>query len=322
MRRHVKRIPDDNEVEIEYVDLDQVLSNYIDEFMVKKQKNQKTLTKHLVKFFSEQEGIFSTDEIFSVWQNVIPQDNLISPFVSYPGKLTFLRAFLFALTTQNNSFDISNKNFLKGASRFGIDSPYPWISKKLYLYGNEINLAEMLKDKITNLEEAQQAILAHQTNVVGSNVVVRQPVVRNIQVGIQNLKMIDGKKKLLSKQTTKMTPKQKNSSVKFGVLNINTDAPTKDNGNSSAVGMSSVLSTGKQDGTPTKNVKVVVPSFGTCSALFSQHFSILRELKKKIEKYKNMYEEQRDEDNSWNWLENVMKVLDTALAFLNFPIQA
>lgn len=66
MRRHVKRIPDDNEVEIEYVDLDQVLSNYIDEFMAKKQKNQKTLTKHLVKFFSEQEGIFSTDEIFSV----------------------------------------------------------------------------------------------------------------------------------------------------------------------------------------------------------------------------------------------------------------
>jgi len=55
--------------------------------------------------------------------------------------------------------------------------------------------------------------------------------------------------------------------------------------------------------------------------LFSQHFSILRELKKKIEKYKNLFEEQRDEDNSWNCLDNIMKVLDTALAFLNFPIQ-
>ena len=129
MRRHVKRIPDDNEVEIEYIDLDQVLSNYIDEFMAKKQKNQKTLTKHFVKYFQEQEGIFNTDEIFSVWKNIIPQENLISPFVSYPGELTFLRSFLFALTTQNNSFDISNKNFLKGVSRFGIDSPYPWVSK-------------------------------------------------------------------------------------------------------------------------------------------------------------------------------------------------
>ena len=193
MRRHVKRIPDDNEVEIEYIDLDQVLSNYIDEFMAKKQKNQKTLTKHFVKYFQEQEGIFNTDEIFSVWKNIIPQENLISPFVSYPGELTFLRSFLFALTTQNNSFDISNKNFLKGVSRFGIDSPYPWVSKKLYLYGNEINIAEILKEKITTLEEAQQAILAHQTNVIGSNVVIRQPAVRNIQVGIQNLKMIDGK---------------------------------------------------------------------------------------------------------------------------------
>ena len=65
--------------------------------------------------------------------------------------------------------------------------------KKLYLYGNEINIAEILKEKITTLEEAQQAILAHQTNVIGSNVVIRQPTVRNIQVGIQNLKMIDGK---------------------------------------------------------------------------------------------------------------------------------
>jgi len=47
----------------------------------------------------------------------------------------------------------------------------------------------------------------------------------------------------------------------------------------------------------------------------------LRELKKKIEKYKNLFEEQKDEENSWNCLENVMKVLDTTLAFLNFPIQ-
>ena len=31
------------------------------------------------------------------------------------------------------------------------------------------------------------------------------------------------------------------------------------------------------------NKKIIVPSFSTTSALFSQHFSILRDLKKKIE---------------------------------------
>lgn len=299
MRRYVKRIPDENDIEVEYIDLDQVLSNYLEEFMARKQKNQKTITKSFVKFFQEQEGIFNTDEIFSVCNSVIPQENLISPHVSYPGECTFLRAFLFALTTQNNSFDISNKNFLKGVGRFGIDSPYPCISKKLYLYGNEINVAELIRDKVTTLEEAQQAILAHQTNVIGSNVVVRQPPVRSVVVGIQNLKMIEGKNKKISKQTTKITPK-KRMSGQFGVLNINSDSQPKENNNTSIVGMSSVISGGKQEGTPVKNVKVVVPSFGTCSALFSQHFSILRELKKKIEKYKNMFEEQRDDENSWN----------------------
>jgi len=144
IRRHVKRLPEEmgkndgikptaiqlaqqteigrnnqilsnfNFCYLEYVDVDQVLSGYLDEYMAKKQKNQKLLTKHFVKFFQEQEGIFNTDEINSVCNNVIPETNPISKFVNYPGELTFLRSFLFALTSQNNSFDISNKTFLKG----------------------------------------------------------------------------------------------------------------------------------------------------------------------------------------------------------------
>jgi hypothetical protein len=115
--------------------------------MTKKQKNQKTLTKHFVKFFQEQEGIFNTDEIINVCGHIVPKENPVSQFVRYPTDITFLRSFLFALTSQNNSFDISNKTFLKGCSRFGIDSPYPSIGTKLYLYGNDINLADLVKDK-------------------------------------------------------------------------------------------------------------------------------------------------------------------------------
>ena len=322
MRRHVKRIPDENEVEIEYIDLDQVLSNYMEEYVNKKQKNQKTITKHFVKFFQEQEGIFNTDEIRTVCSHVIPKENTVSSFVKYPDEISFLRAFLFALTTQNNSFDISNKNFQKGVSKFGIDSPYPCIAKKLYLYGNDFNIAEMIKDKINSLEEANQMVLAHQTNVVGTNVVQRQQQNKNVVIGIHNMKMLDAKKRQ-TKSMVKGAPKTKGSSVKFNVLNPQNDTQNKDAGNTSGMGMSSVMSGGRRDSTtPSKNVRVVVPSFSTCSALFSQHFSILRELKKKIQKYKNMYEEQRDEENSWNCLENVMKVLDTALAFLNSPIQS
>lgn len=35
--------------------------------------------------------------------------------------------------------------------------------------------------------------------------------------------------------------------------------------------------------------KIIIPSFSTTSALFSQHFSILRDLKKRIEGLKQAY---------------------------------
>ena len=104
MKRYIKRIPDENEIEIEYLDLDIILNNYIDEFQAKKQKNQKTMTKLFAKYFQEQEGVFNTDEIFDVWNSVIPQENLLSPLVAYPGELSFIRAFLNALMSQNNTF--------------------------------------------------------------------------------------------------------------------------------------------------------------------------------------------------------------------------
>jgi hypothetical protein len=198
-----------------------------------------------------------------------------------------MRSFLFALTSQNNSFDISNKTFLKGCSRFGIDSPYPSISQKLYLYGNDINIADYVKDKrkIKNYKTNYIAIPTAQPNLaVQSSNQTRMKPDKNVIIGVQNMKMLESKK---TKQFSKQHPKVKQSSA---ILDTQINTQT--------------------------NVKVVVPSFGTCSALFSQHFSILRELKKKIEKYKNMFEEQRDEENSWNCLENVMKILDTALAFL------
>ena len=66
---------------------------------------------------------------------------------------------------------------------------------------------------------------------------------------------------------------------------------------------------------------MVVPSFSTSSALFAQHFSILRELRKRIDAMKNALEDQRDEEASWRALEKIMNILEAACNFLNFPIQ-
>ena len=192
----------------------------------------------------------------------------------------------------------------------------------MYIYGNEINIGELLKDKIADLEEAQQAILAHQTNLIGSNVVVRQPNIKNVSIGIKNLKFIEGKRKMNLKQANKTTPK-KNTTVDFGLLNINLNAieNSPDQNNEENVAETTSRNDIKQDNSLTQRFKVVVPNFGTWSSLFSKHFNILKEIKSNIEKFKNVYEEQRDTENSWKCLEGVLKVLDTALEFLSFPIQ-
>jgi hypothetical protein len=190
-----------------------------------------------VKFFQEQEGIFSTDEIISVCFKIIPDQNPISPYIAFPGEITFLRSFLFALTSQTNSFDISNKNFLKAVSRFGIDSPFPSIAKKLYLYGNEINVAEVIKEKVNSFEDAQKVVLGHQMNVVGSNVIIRQPQGKNVAVGLQNLKMLEAKKKT-TKVLEKVPPKNKQSSINFGYT---IHDPNKKESSSSLLGNQKVL---------------------------------------------------------------------------------
>ena len=159
-------------------------------------------------------------------------------------------------------------------------------------------------------EEGQKAQESQPGSTVGaSNIQLKHSKTdkTNVIVGIQNMKMLEAKKSTV--KNPRQAPKSKTSVMHFGY------ASDKKESNSS------ILAVQNPSNSPGKNIKVVVPSFGTCSALFSQHFSILRELKKKIEKYKNMFEEQKDEETSWNCLENIMKVLETALAFLNFPIQ-
>ena len=53
----------------------------------------------------------------------------------------------------------------------------------------------MEKPIATNIEDAQKVVMSHQTNVVGSNIVLRNPPAKSVNIGLQNMKMLDPKKK-------------------------------------------------------------------------------------------------------------------------------
>ena len=65
--------------------------------------------------------------------------------------------------------------------------------------------------------------------------------------------------------------------------------------------------------------KIIIPSFETTGKLFAQHFQILRELKHQIDQLKKAYDKQRSEIRSWDQIDKILNVLNTATFYLNFP---
>ena len=61
MRRNSKTGPDSSGIDCELIDLDVMLELYMDEFIEKKKRIQKALSKNFSKLFNAQEGIFSID---------------------------------------------------------------------------------------------------------------------------------------------------------------------------------------------------------------------------------------------------------------------
>lgn len=79
----------------------------------------------------------------------------------------------------------------------------------------------------------------------------------------------------------------------------------------------------------------MIPNFNTSSSLFAQHFSILRELKKKVNEFKKRIKDKMNKgrltrnveekfdhlDQAWSNVKMVEEILDSAIDFLNFPVQ-
>ena len=61
-----------------------------------------------------------------------------------------------------------------------------------------------------------------------------------------------------------------------------------------------------------------MPSFGTTGALFARHFDILRNLKRRILLLRQAYQNQQDEEKTWEQVAQIIKTLEKGCLFLNF----
>ena len=111
----------------ECMDVDKLIEALIDEYFEAKKKNFKTLAKNFSKFYETDHGLLSFEDIKSIVSEVTEIESPI-PGNLFANDFTKLRLFLYSLTSTKNKYDILNKDFLVGCSKFGIDSPFPFLS--------------------------------------------------------------------------------------------------------------------------------------------------------------------------------------------------
>eukprot|EP00347_Sterkiella_histriomuscorum_P013232 403365504 len=332
VRRNVKKIKTSqlDDFETDYIDIDVLLNMYCEEYKSKRKANQKNLSKEFMRKYQEQEGLFNTEEIDKIVQMCMPS---ISPsaFIKFPGVISIRRAFLYSLVCGENSFDVNTQEFIAGCNRFGIDNPCPIVTKRIALYGNDEDFEETIKKELIKSNIQQQSKI-HTTKPNKSGIKIETARVstnsfqkndsslmqqnsnqKSIVTGITNLKLV-------GRMHSQALDTGGSESILTGGVKLNIAQLSKDfTGDHSQSQQKKGNLTNEE--LSIGNKKIIIPSFSTTSALFSQHFSILRDLKKRIEGLKQAYYNQREEDRSWEQVEKILHVLEAACKFLDFPIQ-
>lgn len=68
------------------------------------------------------------------------------PLVSYPGHITSVRAYAFALTAgRENKNKFNCEHFVAALSRFGVEVPAPNVSQRCQNYGNTQTIMSQLR---------------------------------------------------------------------------------------------------------------------------------------------------------------------------------
>lgn len=110
----------------EGLDIDKFLIVLVGEYMEAKKMNLKQITKNFYKNTADNEKILSMDDFAQHLQGTNTKEYLF-PNLIYPKDVTVCRAFLYALTSEQNNFAVSYSALTHSVTRFGLDSPFPFI---------------------------------------------------------------------------------------------------------------------------------------------------------------------------------------------------
>jgi hypothetical protein len=274
-------------------DIDKLLHMFCEEYLEAKTKNINKISKSLTPFFNDDKGetVLSLEEIFSLIKQVLNNDISPLPGYMYPSALHIARSYLFSLTSGKNSYSLTVNNILTAITRFGIDSPFPFINISKMPAG-------LTATSMTAIPEDMALFSPSRT----SN--MRKPATNNKMPARYSI----NSNTPVNNQTSGKSPKKiGDESVDMnGMLHIE---PSLDGRRRTAL---KVMSTGS-DGNKGLNID-------GASMMFTQHFSILREMKNQIHQLNKLVKIEQERDVLMKHFEQVAHALDSACQFLSFPI--
>lgn len=130
----------------DFVDVDIVMKYYLEDYRTLRKQIQGNICKTFCNLQSQlKDESISMKQVADLMRNIVPEKHS-SPFVRYPGDITFIRSFIYSLVCGANNNTITKTQFLAACNRFGIDNPCPIITKRLSYYGNSEELAKEFKN--------------------------------------------------------------------------------------------------------------------------------------------------------------------------------
>ena len=68
---------------------------------------------------------------------------------------------VFAMMSGQNDFVVHANHFISACQRFGLDSPYPCVNAKVFMYGNDLDVREVLKHGVQDTDRVRSMAAAH-----------------------------------------------------------------------------------------------------------------------------------------------------------------
>jgi hypothetical protein len=219
-----------------------------------------------------------------------------SDVLQYPTSYNVTKGFLFSITSLTNGFITELDLLMNGLGKFGVLSPYPFYTKVVNNgYNPNLNLAK--RPAFNPMESRRSSFLKPISPRKGTLNSLRDGPLFRGRPSMTNLIDSDRRRDSLGRDSKASSMMNKQ----------NTKPATEE----TSIDKKTMLTKSPENFLRLDNT----------SALFAQHYSLIRELKMYAQEFKQLIESESDIKEVWKGFENLSTVLDTGCQFLSFPVQ-